>query len=148
MNVSNVLARVGTVCLVVGISACASYSPSEQAPAPTQPAETVTPEPQVVAPAPGRSEVPAAGTDQNVIAAYTPLIQKADTAAARGDYEQALALLERAQRIDPDSPAVYLALARTHSQRGDTAQSRANAERGLLYCVEPQQCEQLRAYAR
>jgi Flp pilus assembly protein TadD len=74
------------------------------------------------------------------------LLAKAEQATGRGDYEEALALLERAQRIDPDSAEVYLGLARTHAARGDAAQARATAERGLLYCSSASQCEALRRF--
>ena len=56
------------------------------------------------------------------------------------------ALLERAQRIDPGSADIYLALAETHQARGDLSQARATAERGLLYCNGASQCGALRAY--
>jgi Tfp pilus assembly protein PilF len=75
-------------------------------------------------------------------------VQKAGQATARGDYEQALALLERAQRIDPESSEIYLQMARTHRARGDMAQARATAERGMLFCSGSAQCEALRAFTR
>jgi tetratricopeptide (TPR) repeat protein len=75
-------------------------------------------------------------------------VHKAQQAAARGDYEQALALLERAQRIDPESGEIYLQLAKTHQARGDDAQAMATAERGMLFCAGAAQCNALRAYAR
>ena len=81
-------------------------------------------------------------------APYADLVKRAGAAREAGDYEQALALLERAQRIDPDSADIYLALARTHRARGDLSQARATAERGLLYCSTPAQCDALRAYIR
>lgn len=82
------------------------------------------------------------------VAAYRPLLEKANAARSRGDYDESLALLERAQRIDPDGADIYLAMARTHQARGDKAQARAVAERGLLYCSGRSQCDALRAYAR
>lgn len=86
--------------------------------------------------------------DPAASSAYQSLLDQAGQARARGDYEQALALLERAQRIDPDSAAIYLAMARTHAARGDSGQARATAERGLLYCTGRSQCDALRAYLR
>jgi Tfp pilus assembly protein PilF len=74
------------------------------------------------------------------------LLDKADTAAQRGDYEQALALLERAQRIDPDSGEIYLVLAKTYRAKGDDSLAAATAERGLLYCDGKAQCDALRRY--
>lgn len=87
-------------------------------------------------------------TEPSASKAYQPLLDKADAARERGDYEQSLALLERAQRIDPDSADIYLAMARTHHARGDQAQARATAERGLLYCGGRSQCDALRVYLR
>jgi len=81
-------------------------------------------------------------------APYADLVTRAGTARSKGDYDQALALLERAQRIDPNSADIYLALAETHRARGDATQARATAERGLLYCASRTQCDALRAYAR
>ena len=74
-------------------------------------------------------------------------MDKATAARSRGDYEQALALLERAQRIDPDSGEIYLELARTYAAKGDDASARATAERGLLYCRDDE-CAQLKAFIR
>ena len=47
----------------------------------------------------------------------------------------ALALLERAQRIDPDSAQIYLAMARTHEASGDGSQARATANAGCYTAV-------------
>ena len=79
---------------------------------------------------------------------WQPLVQKAEQATARGDYEQALALLERAQRIDPESGEIYLQLALTQRAKGDAAQARATAERGMLFCSGSSQCNALRALTR
>jgi tetratricopeptide (TPR) repeat protein len=75
-------------------------------------------------------------------------LDKAAQARSRGDYEESLALLQRAQRIDPDSAQIYLAMAATHQARGDTSQARAVAERGLLYCNGTHECDALRSYTR
>lgn len=77
---------------------------------------------------------------------HSELLAKADTARGQGDYDQALAYLERAQRIDPDNAEIYLAMARTHDAAGNSSQSRATAERGMLYCNGSKQCKALRAY--
>jgi Tfp pilus assembly protein PilF len=142
---STMLLRAVAVGVVVSLAACATSTPppSEPAPAPKPPATIVRPPPvQKPAPTPPRPATPSAS------AAWRPLVEKAEQAADRGDYEQALALLERAQRIDPDSSEVYLAMARTHAAKGDAAQARATAERGLLYCATEAECNALRAFTR
>lgn len=127
---------------LVLLSACSIYQMPGEAPVP------VEEEPEY-------SEVPSTQTpvettppvaEPGVSAAYGGLLARADTAATRGDYEQALALLERAQRIDPDNAQIYLDMARTHAQRGNVKQAAATAERGLLYCIDKKQCDALRAY--
>lgn len=144
--------RLSIALLASALSACSVYQfPGEspelprppvteegqpdytEAPAPQTPVETA---PREVEPEPG------------VSAAYSPLLAKAETAATRGDYEQALALLERAQRIDPDNADIYLEMARTHAARGDARQAAAMAERGLLYCVSTTQCDALKVFLR
>jgi len=74
------------------------------------------------------------------------LMNKAEVASRSGDYEQAVALLERAQRIDSDSGEIYLALAETYTAKGDLAMAGAVAERGMLYCSGATQCSALRAF--
>lgn len=81
-------------------------------------------------------------------APYANLLERAAQARSAGDYEEALSLLERAQRIDPASADIYLELAQTHHYRGDDAQARATAERGLLYCRDEIQCAALRRYTQ
>jgi tetratricopeptide (TPR) repeat protein len=76
------------------------------------------------------------------------LITRAARAAGGGDYEQAIALLERALRIGPDRPEVYLSMAKTYKAKGDYAMASATAERGMLYCSGARQCEALRVYTR
>jgi tetratricopeptide (TPR) repeat protein len=98
--------------------------------------------PPAVTPAPA-PRPPAAGSSP-----YSDLVKRAISAREQGDYNEALALLERAQRIDPDNADLYLQMAITHSQRGDAAQSRATAERGMLYCHGASQCDALKAYIR
>lgn len=140
--------RLALVLLISSVAGCSVYSvpgskpPVETRPAPPPPVVT-TPEP---APPVEPEPVPEP-PEPNATQAYGPLLARADTAAAGGDYESALALLERAQRIDPDSAEVYLALARTYAAKGDVSQARATAERGLLYCRSEMECSQLRTLA-
>ncbi len=134
--------RGGVLCLVLFISACSTYSiPGSEPEPPPQPTAAPAPQP-APPPKPPRPPQPA------TTSAWKPLVQKAEQARAKGDYEQALALLERAQRIDPESAEIYLQLAQTHKARGDASQARATAERGLLFCSGKAECDALRAYTR
>ena len=95
------------------------------------------------APIPDASSADAAGDapDGN---AHGRLLASAQQALARGNSSQAIALLERAQRIDPGNGQLYLELAKAHLEAGNVAQARATAERGLLYCRQGE-CAALRA---
>ncbi len=139
------LLRPTIVILLALLSACAGFNKTGE-PAPvedrTARPEVAPPSPAPVPPQPHRPASPSAS------AAWEPLLARAGQAAGRGDYEEALALLERAQRIDPDSAEVYLEMARTHAARGDVSQAKAVAERGLLYCSSASQCEALRQFTR
>ncbi|MEH6582619.1 MAG: tetratricopeptide repeat protein [Halioglobus sp.] len=131
------------LCALVLLNGCSIYS------LPGDEQEPVTIEKAIPAPPPTTSPQPKpAPVEPSTSSAYQGLINKADQASAQGDYEQALALLERAQRIDPDSAEIYLNLAKTYRAKGDNSQASATAERGLLYCSGQTECDSLRAYIR
>ena len=144
MNTLPQFVRVGpVVAIVMLLTACATSAPPAEAPVSVEPPprSVATPPARVPeAPPPPQRSAPPAG------AALQPLLVKAGQATERGDYDQALVLLERAQRIDPGSADVYLGMAQTLRARGDAQQARATAERGLLYCLTDAQCNALRAY--
>ena len=145
MKLSPRLNRLVLVLLTVFISACSVYSTPGQHPAPVEPEPEYTEvEPPAGQAAPAQEVQPEYGPSS----ANQQLLQQSAQARERGDYEQSLALLERAQRIDPRSGRVYLELAMTHDARGDERQAQLVAERGLLYCIQRSVCEGLRAYAR
>lgn len=145
--------RLALITLTGVLSACSIYSLPGQKPAPVE--EPVYTEPGAASrtepPGPGQPATPidtgGVRSDDDHGVAYSALLQRAEQASGAGDYDTALALLERAQRIDPDSAAIYLAMAETHCARGDRVQCRATAERGLLYCTGRRQCQQLSDYA-
>ena len=139
---SHWLSRSLVVGLVIWLGACATHAPPESAPVPT-----VKPPPPVVTPPARQPQAPPPRPAAHpTVAALQPLLARAGQAREQGDYEQSLALLERAQRLDPGSAEVYLYMAQTHRARGDAAQARATAERGLLYCVAEAQCAALRVF--
>lgn len=63
--------------------------------------------------------------------ALLALMEQADRYETQGNYDAALAQLERAQRIAPRDPMVYLQLARLRLQMGDPARAEQLARRGL-----------------
>jgi tetratricopeptide (TPR) repeat protein len=131
----------------VVVGGCSVYSVPGGEPAPVESPTDYTPGNVESPSTPGAPERPVA-PEPNDSNAYGSLLSRASAATARGDYEQALALLERAQRIDPDSAEIYLHLAATYTAKGDAALAKATAERGLLYCQGQAECDALRRYAR
>jgi hypothetical protein len=141
------LVRGAVLALLLVAAGCATTTPPVETPAPAPvvkppPPEVMKPTPKPQPPPPARPASPSAS------AAWQPLLAKADTATQHGDYEQALALLERAQRIDPDSGEVYLSMAKTYQAKGDAVKAKVVAERGLLYCTTEALCDALRAFTR
>ena len=122
---------------------CSAMSTTDSKSAPVVKAPATSPAPPVTPPRP-----PSQPPEPSTSGAWQPLLKKAEQSAARGDYEQALALLERAQRIAPTAGVIYLQQAQVHRARGDMAQARSTAERGLLYCDSSQQCDALRSISR
>ncbi len=143
MLLSQLLLRGAVVGLVAVLTACATPAPPVREPVPVQ-----VPQRPAVTPPVNVPKAPPRPTKPSPSAALQPLLAQAARATALGDYEQAMALLERAQRIDPGSAAVYLGMAQTHQARGDTGQASTAAERGLLYCATDTQCNALRDYTR
>jgi len=143
MTLAPLRPRLALVLPLVFASACSVYSVPGQDPAPVDQGQPTT----STEPAPAKPATPV-DTGDNATpdhgSAYAGLLQRADAAADKGDYEQALALLERAHRLDPDSGEIYLAMAQVHCRKGDMQQCRAVAERGLLYCQGRDQCRALR----
>jgi tetratricopeptide (TPR) repeat protein len=102
--------------------------------------------PSVPAPqAPVGQEAPAPAVPAQGIAADT-LRAEAREASKQGHFERALALLERAHRLEPGEPGIYLELAKVYRRLGDEDMAQATAQRGLLYCDEARLCDRLRDY--
>lgn len=132
--------------LALLLAGCSIYTlpGSERAPVETRP----VPEASVPDRPPAPLPAPPPATDPGMTSATAGLLNKANTASSQGDYEQALALLERAQRIDPNSAEVYLQLARVYAAQGHADKARDTASRGTLYCRDERECAALRALAR
>lgn len=155
MQINAMFKRGLVLGFALALTGCSIYTlpGSERAPIETRPApgETLPDAPEPVVPPPAVPLPPApqpAATDPGVTSAAAGLLDRARTASAQGDYEQALALLERAQRIDPNSAEIYLQLARVYAAQGQADKARDMASRGTLYCRDERECSALRALAR
>jgi tetratricopeptide (TPR) repeat protein len=142
------LKNLGRAVVLSGLlmaTGCGTLPPGESVPVETEPQYTEVEQlkPPSVTPSQPEPQPKPALTD-----AAQNLIKKAAEVAAEGNYEQAIALLERALRIGPHRPEVYLSMAKTYKAKGDYAMASATAERGMLYCSGAMQCEALRLYTR
>src|SRR5580704_15160237 len=68
-------------------------------------------------------------------AASSALVAQAHTQAAGGDYGQAAATLERAQRIEPDNPLLWIELGRVRLGETNPAQANAMGRKALALAV-------------
>lgn len=140
--------RKVVVCVAAGVlSACA-------APAPFTPTSTPTVatddrpgsvEPGSVGPAPSQPVAPDSTTPtpptepapraRALSAASRALINQAHAQLAAGNDAMAAATLERALRIEPDQPALWLELAKVRQEEGNAAQAENLARKALSMAV-------------
>jgi hypothetical protein len=100
------------------------HPPPQQTPYPTQPLPQPTPTP---APAQPRTQPKPQST------VTLALQDEAQRAATAGDLPKAIQILERAIRIQPDSPELWIELARLHLKEGNPAQAEQFARKALLF---------------
>lgn len=113
------------------LAACAPLGPGPGAPVDEGPAVPAPPPQPPVEPPPPIEPAPVPPPAPVAPDAVAALVAEARAAAAAGRHDAAAALAERAQRIDPRAPEPYLVLARAHQARGQTAQARQFALKGI-----------------
>jgi tetratricopeptide (TPR) repeat protein len=109
-----VLRRTGPLLGAALLSACAAMP----GPAPTGAGVPEPPAPAPEAPATVPEVPPPERPDPGVSLA---LREQSAAAARAGDLDRAVAILERALRIEPERAELWLELARLHRRRGDLA---------------------------
>ena len=136
--------RVASIALVaVGaafLAACVSGPPVHgPAPAPgggepptgtarSAPSVPVQPAPPAAPPAPAYTPPP---KQFHLGAPATALVQQAHAQAKSGDFGQASATVERAMRIEPDNPLLWIELGRMRLGGGDAQQADAMGRKAL-----------------
>lgn len=79
-----------------------------------------------------RRNVPSTPDDTDAApSATTALLEQSRTQSAAGQYPQAAASIERALRIEPGNPYLWLELARVHMATGNDRQAEAHARKAL-----------------
>ena len=130
------------VASVVLLAGCVTEQPApNRGPYPPAPPQTVprqptpyplpypTPAPQPT-PAPAQPDRAQPRTQPSVTLALQDEAQRAATA---GDLSKATQILERAIRIEPDRPELWIELARVHLKEGNPAQAEQFARKALLF---------------
>lgn len=123
----------------VALAACGpplqQPSPGPSEPFPQEPG---TPQPEGVPPG---EEVPPSETPPpppvappkqfRLGAASSALVTQARKLADQGEFGSAIATLERAQRIEPENPLLWIELGRVHQEEGNAAQSESMGRKAL-----------------
>ena len=133
--------------LAVLLSACVTQQPAHvPPPAPRPPTSPSAPRPVPPQPAPQPVPSPAPPAQPQprppAPSVTLALQNEAQRAATAGDLPKAMQILERAIRIEPDRPELWLALARVHLQDGDAAQAEQFARKALLFTHDRYDLEQ------
>ena len=121
--------RLSVVITAASLSACALRGPLPPAAPPSGPLPAPTPE----QPSPAAPERPAASAPRqfHLRPAASALVTQAHTQAGGGDYGQAAATLERALRIEPDNPLLWIELGRVQLSENNAAQADAMGRKAL-----------------
>jgi tetratricopeptide (TPR) repeat protein len=117
------------------LAACAgppyqpSPAPGEPIPQPGTPVpESPTGEPAPETPPPAPTPPP---KQFRLSAASSALVTQARNLADKGEYPAAIATLERAQRIEPENPLLWIELGRVHQAEGNSAQADSMGRKAL-----------------
>jgi predicted Zn-dependent protease len=127
--------RLSVVITAASLSACALRGPlppgaPPAGPLPSGTAQPATPTPEQ--PSPAAPERPASAPRQfHLGPAASALVTQAHTQAGGGDYGQAAATLERALRIEPDNPLLWIELGRVRLSENNAAQADAMGRKAL-----------------
>jgi tetratricopeptide (TPR) repeat protein len=107
-------------------SMAAACSPLGVAPRPSPGPEVAVPRTE-----PRAAEAPSARPQSDSARASQSLLRQSRAEREVGDYATATATIERALRIDPSNPALWLELGEIHLAAGNRAQAEAMARKAL-----------------
>jgi tetratricopeptide (TPR) repeat protein len=129
-----------TLITFLALAGCTLTRPAPFAPPPAAPPPSGSAQPQPGTPAPGSAAVAPAPAERpapppprqfRLGAAANSLVTQAHAQASSGDYGQAAATLERAQRIEPDNPLLWIELGRVRLAENNAAQADAMGRKAL-----------------
>jgi predicted Zn-dependent protease len=128
--------RLSVVITAASLSACALRGPlppgaPPSGPLPSGTAQPGSPTPEQPSPAPPERPAAPAPRQFHLGPAASALVTQAHTQAGGGDYGQAAATLERALRIEPDNPLLWIELGRVQLSENNAAQADAMGRKAL-----------------
>lgn len=133
------LASAPLVLVALALAACSTpiYRPSGGA-TPTQPGPSTPERPGSAEPEPTPPATPAPvpppvppPKSHRLSPATSALVTQARTATSNGDFDAAAATLERALRIEPDNPLVWIEMGQMRLASGDAVQAENMGRRAL-----------------
>ncbi len=135
VSLSTRLSRVVTLSVLATLSACAvvpyEQASRQQTSAPEQSPRVEEPEAALIVPQQPERDVRVEKSAPSSLPAAKRMRQLASAEGDKGDYQRAVALLERALRISPRDPETYYELARNHLLLDNPEQALQLAQRGL-----------------
>jgi tetratricopeptide (TPR) repeat protein len=139
--------RISLARRVVALAACAAlltgchslFGPPVSGPRPTPQSGTAQPSPQTPSapqpgPAPPQPVPPTRQTppkEFHLSAASAALVKQGRAQSMKGEYPAAIATLERALRIEPDNPLVWLELGQVHLSARNAPQAESMARKAI-----------------
>lgn len=127
--------RILPLLLVAAVlAACRSTGPYESPRGPEAPTPGPPPPPPVEEPAPTPPppvQPPAPTKQYQLGAASAALVQQAHTQVASGNSALGVATIERALRIEPDNPLLWIELGKVHEEEGRYSQADSMARKAL-----------------
>lgn len=127
-----ILRRILPLLLSVTLAACQALGPPAPTPRP-RPETPERPPPETPVPEEEQPVPPPAPPPKQfrLSAASSALVTQARRQSEDGEPALAIATLERAQRIEPDNPLLWIELARIHLGQGNAAQAEAMGRKAL-----------------
>jgi tetratricopeptide (TPR) repeat protein len=128
------------LAVTAALAACGPpLQPSPGGPSVPAPQEPGTPQPDAPPPVPGEEPTSETPTPPPVPppkqfrlgAASSALVGQARKLADQGEFASAIATLERAQRIEPENPLLWIELGRVHQEEGNAAQADSMGRKAL-----------------
>jgi tetratricopeptide (TPR) repeat protein len=135
MKLARILLLVGTLAAFAGCQSL--YGPPAPSPSPTPRSGTPQPQPGTPEPQPSPSvpqpppAPPQPQKEFRLSAASSSLVSQARTQSRKGEFPAAIATLERALRIEPDNPLVWLELGQVHLSARNAAQAESMGRKAV-----------------